>query len=1710
MKTSPPPSLGALIAAAIGCLLLMPTAHVAVAQNKPSENIGMLSAGQPDSGAELLLQLGIEGGGQPVRLERTVDLYRCIPVPDIGLIAARGDLQTAHDQAPNAEREENDAPAQRGVIDRSKLTRGELPTGATRRFIQRPAAELQQATAPTWQAIGPAPIGGSGGYSGRMTSIAVHPTNPNIAYVGAAQGGVYRTLDGGATWTPLLDTALTLAVGAVAIAPSDPTTVYVGTGEANHSGDSFFGVGVYVIKNADTSPTLTGPLNLDAGGHNVLGNTSITQIRVHPTDPNTIFVANTYGFGGIHLNYAHTSPGWGLYRCTNALGSSPTFERLPVFAGDTNVYASYVPDMVLEPGNPNALICYVATGDTNEGVYRSINVLSSTPTFTKTSGFFEGQVRPWPGANVRLAINKVAAVVTVFAATDENRNGRSGALYKSQNGGLTWSSALTAADGFANGQGWYDLAVAVDPTNASVVYFGATGQFGGANLAKSVDGGTSLQYIGGSLHPDTHAIVVAPSNPAVIYYGSDGGVWKSTDAGATWTNLNTAALSAAQFESIAVHPMDGTFTIGGTQDNGTPFLEPNGDWPISHGLVDGGSVVIDSNAEDLTTTTMYSTNAQYATKGFYRSTTSRTDGTPGWSPILGVIFGSSNNGIGVNDAVAFYAPLALGPGNPNTVYFGTDRLYRSTDRGTNMAIVSQSPLEPATPGDPRGTPIFTIAVSPLDDGVRLVGTPYHVYATTNGSSTLTEVTPTIPFDTINRVVTDPNNVQVAYITLGEFGFPDGANILKTTNLAAGQTPVWSTSGAGVPDVPVNSLVIDPADSTHLYAGTDVGVYSSTDGGTTWGRYGVGMPYVSVFELGIQNPERVLRAATHGRGVYEIAIDGTPWPAFQSQLSAIGQRDQPFSYQIVASNNPTSYGATGLPAGLAVNASTGLISGTPTVTGSFPVKLSATNTGGTRKATLSLTINPPPPTISSSLTAHGTRDTSFSYQIVASENPSGYDATGLPAGLAVDMSTGLISGTPTVAGTSSVQLSATNNGGTGTATLSLTVNPPPPSITSSLTAHGTRDTSFSYQIVASENPSSYGATGLPAGLAVNTATGLISGTPTATGASSVKLTATNAGGTGKATLSLTIKPPPPVISSSLTAQATRGKPFSYQIVASENPSGYGATGLPAGLAVDTATGLISGTPSTLGTFSVKLSATNAGGTGTATLSLTVVPPPPVINSPLTAKGTRGIGFTYNITASNSPSSYGATGLPDGLHLNTGTGLISGTPTVTGVSSVQVSATNAGGTGKATLSLTINPPAPKISSPLTAQATNGAAFSYQIVASENPSSYGATGLPAGLMVDESTGLISGTPTVAGGFSVKLSATNAGGTGEATLSLTIKPPKPTPTPTPTATATASAKPTVTPKPSPVPTSTPRPTITPTATPGSTPASTSTPKPTPTPTPQPTSTPTPTPEPSATPTATPKPSGTPTTLGNISTRLGVETGNNVLIGGFIVTGTQPKKVLIRAIGPSLPIAGHLENPMLELYSGQTLLESNDDWGKSANKAAIIATTIPPSNNLESAIVRTLPAHNSAYTAIVRGVNGGTGVGLVEVYDLDRSVDSELANISTRGLVQTGDNAMIGGFIVLNGNQKVIVRAIGPSLPVSGALQDPVLELHNSNGAVLQTNDNWRTDQEAEIKATTVPPSNDRESAIVRALTPGNYTAVVRGVNNTTGVALVEVFALQ
>ena len=251
--------------------------------------------------------------------------------------------------------------------------------------------------------------------------------------------------------------------------------------------------------------------------------------------------------------------------------------------------------------------------------------------------------------------------------------------------------------------------------------------------------------------------------------------------------------------------------------------------------------------------------------------------------------------------------------------------------------------------------------------------------------------------------------------------------------------------------------------------------------------------------------------------------------------------------------------------------------------------------------------------------------------------------------------------------------------------------------------------------------------------------------------------------------------------------------------------------------------------------------------------------------------------------------------------------------------------------------------------------------------------------------------------------------------------------------------------------------------------------------------------------------------TLANISTRLRVETGDNALIGGLIVTGSQQKKIIIRAIGPSLSFPDKLTDPILELHdSSGALLETNDNWFDSLNRQAIIDSGIPPSNSLESAIVRSVAPGN--YTAVVRGVNNGTGIGVVEAYDLDPSADSKLANISTRGFVQTGDNVLIAGTIVVGQtSQKVIVRGIGPSLSVPGKMADPTLELRDGNGALLEGNDNWQDSPNKQaIIDSTIPPSDPLESAIVRTLTPGNYTAILRGVNNTTGIAVVEVYALN
>lgn len=315
----------------------------------------------------------------------------------------------------------------------------------------------------------------------------------------------------------------------------------------------------------------------------------------------------------------------------------------------------------------------------------------------------------------------------------------------------------------------------------------------------------------------------------------------------------------------------------------------------------------------------------------------------------------------------------------------------------------------------------------------------------------------------------------------------------------------------------------------------------------------------------------------------------------------------------------------------------------------------------------------------------------------------------------------------------------------------------------------------------------------------------------------------------------------------------------------------------------------------------------------------------------------------------------------------------------------------------------------------------------------------------------------------------------------------------------------PTPTPSPTPPPTPTPIP-------PTPTPASTPTPPPTPTPIP-----PTPTPTPAPTPTPTPSLTPSPAQSLNISTRLGVGTGDDAMIGGFIITGNTSKPILIRALGPSLSnlgLTGLLLDPTLELRGANGgLLFQNDNW-KDDQRSLIEGTPFQPGDDREAVIVTSLPP--AAYTAVLTGKNQTTGIGLLEIYDLDRAVDSELANISTRGFVGAQDNVMIGGFILGGDNStRVAVRGLGPSLSQFGLrnlLADPTLELHDANGAILAANDNWEDDpvSAALLSANGLAPANSNESGIFSSLPPGQFTAILAGKNGGIGLGIVEVYNLR
>ncbi len=778
---------------------------------------------------------------------------------------------------------------------------------------EEPLIELF-ATGPQWHPLGPSPIPNGQTFgptevpvSGRVSAIAVDPHDPNLVYVGGAQGGVYRSSDGGQNWTQLLVGAKNFAIGCITVDPVDHNIIFIGTGEGNLSADSYFGVGVYVVRNAKLgTPKLEGPFNLDETGTNVFTYRSIVSIVVDPKNDNIVFCASSSGAGGLGAKVGYPStavPLRGLYRSRNFLTGTHRFQRLNVGPGTNTIVTS----AVLDPANPSHLVCAVfgqvsgTSTDQNPqgGIYYTDDALAANPTFTRTQQTLpktsDGNVPLF--TNIKLAAADVNGKLTVLAATDEFDTSQldQGLLRKSTDGGKTFPAILTAADGFAGGQGFYNIAIAIDQKNPQNVYLAGTLSATGVDP----DGppGYGYMYIDGQVVPNHK-----PSNPTAsghgpangggtFQYSTDGGqtftpsvsgLHADADSGKEWRDCNTEGFSATQFESVAVHPTDPNFTLGGTQDNGTILRIPDGSFYRAD-FGDGGYALIDQSAANTENVTMYHTyfNQTGGLIGFGRTLSAACAQEGQWS-FMGIYGGPIDptvhcdgttdtfNGIKITDNVNFYAPIALGPGTPNTVYFGTDTLYRSANRGTTMPAVSHAPIESGH------VPISAIGISPTSDNIRVVGLDDGtIWATTTGASTLTEIDGgVLPKDYVCRVVLDPIDPNTAYVTFNGYFLTTGPGqqIWVTHNLGAA-TPTWTAAGKGIPSISVNGFVIDPTNTSHLFAGTDHGVYASTDGGASWHRFGKGFSNVEIFDLQLQSPARILRAATHGLGIWQASIFG---------------------------------------------------------------------------------------------------------------------------------------------------------------------------------------------------------------------------------------------------------------------------------------------------------------------------------------------------------------------------------------------------------------------------------------------------------------------------------------------------------------------------------------------------------------------------------------------------------------------------------------------------------------------------------------------------------------------------------------------------------------------------------------------------------------------------------------------------------------------
>jgi len=694
-----------------------------------------------------------------------------------------------------------------------------------------------------WNSMGPSPMTmlnwAMGNVAGRVSAITVHPADVDTIYLGTASGGLWKTTDGGVNWTSIFDDVGTQTIGSVFIESNNPNNVWVGTGEHGTSCSNYFGLGLF--KSTDGGLSWT---EKNGSGANTLNASVINSVVVHPQNPNIVLAGGeSYCDNGTWVNS-------GLYRSEDG--------------GDnwTLIINGPVQDLIINPTTPNTMYVSIGNWSTSDnGVYRSTDAGAS-----------------WTVLNSGLPAGTAASRTRIaMAPSDPNTlyclmNNSGTRLYKTVDGGDNWTTQNTNA---CEGQCSYNLCLAVDPSDPSIVLVGTIRAHRSTNSGVTLTPLTTGWGSAQSVHQDTHVVRfdLGTSNRApdgnTFWVGSDGGIWKTENAGATFNHLNDG-LNITQYYDIAVHPDNPSIIFGGAQDNSSSRTTGDPLWEVTGVTGDGFMNLVDPSNPEI----VYQTS--YPSGGFPSLYRSSQGGAPN------TLFGVSNTGLVGGDSWPWVVQLGiadLDDQTPTTLFIASQRVYRSTTDGApwvdTSGTLGGSRVSILSPVVANGS--MTVYAGKEDGSIHRTD---DVLAASPNWET---VTGNYPGGTVSGIAPDPTNPLRVFVTRSAFG---GSKLYRSET--GGST--WTAVGAGLPDVPANDAAMDPLNTDRIFVATDIGVYESTDGGDTFVPMMAGMPLGNVVtDLEIDDSPHVLTAGCYGRGAWQISLTAIPLSAGsgQDQAACVG-------------------------------------------------------------------------------------------------------------------------------------------------------------------------------------------------------------------------------------------------------------------------------------------------------------------------------------------------------------------------------------------------------------------------------------------------------------------------------------------------------------------------------------------------------------------------------------------------------------------------------------------------------------------------------------------------------------------------------------------------------------------------------------------------------------------------------------------------------